>query len=139
MASSIRYQFTPGPVGEMLRSASLASTVAIPLSGTLVITTGHVGVDIKTGQLVTSSIEDEFNAVFDCLDAALKNAGVSQGLATAHKLVAYFIHAEHEAKMLGLFRKRYRGHTPTLTSVVVAALVNPGMHLELQAEAIADH
>ncbi|CAG9942598.1 unnamed protein product [Clonostachys rosea f. rosea IK726] len=139
MASSSRYQFTPGPVGEMLRSASLASTVSIPLSGTLVITTGHVGVDMKTGQLITSSIEDEFNAVFDCLDAALNNAGVSQGLATAHKLVAYFTNAEHEAKMLALFRARYPGHTPTLTSVVVAALVNPGMHLELQAEAISDH
>jgi 2-iminobutanoate/2-iminopropanoate deaminase len=94
---------------------------------------------MKTGQLITSSIEDEFNAVFDCLDAALNNAGVSQGLATAHKLVAYFTNAEHEAKMLALFRARYPGHTPTLTSVVVAALVNPGMHLELQAEAISDH
>ncbi|KAM5343326.1 hypothetical protein ACJ41O_014292 [Fusarium nematophilum] len=135
--SSIRYQFLPGPVGQMLRSSSLASTVSIPLTGTLVITTGHVGVDINTGEFVTSSIQDEFNAVFDCLDAALRNGGVSKGLASAHKLVAYFTRAEDEETMLEIFRQRYPGHTPTWTSVVVAALVNPGMHAEVQAEAIA--
>ncbi|RSM04625.1 hypothetical protein CDV31_009949 [Fusarium ambrosium] len=138
MSSPVRYQFLPGPVGEMLRSASLATTASIPITGTLVITTGHVGVNLKTGELVTSSVEEEFNAVFDCIDAALRNAGVSKGLGSAHKLIAYFTRAEDEATMLALFRKRWPGHTPTLTSVVVAALVNPGMHLELQAEAIAD-
>ncbi|KAF4967989.1 hypothetical protein FSARC_4550 [Fusarium sarcochroum] len=138
MSSSVQYKFLPGPVGEMLRSASLATTATIPLSGSLVITTGHVGVDIKTGQLVTSSTDAEFNVVFDCLDAALKNAGVTNGLASAHKLVAYFTRAEDEATLLDIFRKRYPGNTPTLTSVVVAALVNPGMHVEVQAEAIAD-
>ncbi|KAH7250804.1 hypothetical protein MRS44_000055 [Fusarium solani] len=138
MSSPVRYQFLPGPVGEMLRSASLATTAAIPITGTLIITTGHVGVNLKTGELVTSSVEEEFNAVFDCIDAALRNAGVSKGLGSAHKLTAYFTRAEDEATMLALLRKRWPGHTPTLTSVVVAALVNPGMHLELQAEAIAD-
>ncbi|KAM0428476.1 hypothetical protein ACHAPT_006836 [Fusarium lateritium] len=138
MASPVRYQLLPGPVGEMLRSASLATTAAIPITGTLVITTGHVGVNLETGELVTSSVEEEFNAVFDCLDAALRNAGVSKGLGSAHKLAAYFTRAGDEATMLAIFRKRYPRHTPTLTSVVVAALVNPGMHLELQAEAIAD-
>ncbi|RTE81014.1 hypothetical protein BHE90_004460 [Fusarium euwallaceae] len=138
MSSPVRYQFLPGPVGEMLRSASLATTASIPITGTLVITTGHVGVNLKTGELVTSSVEEEFNAVFDCIDAALRNAGVSKGLGSAHKLIAYFTRAEDEATMLALLRKRWPGHTPTLTSVVVAALVNPGMHLELQAEAIAD-
>ncbi|RSL76572.1 hypothetical protein CEP51_009843 [Fusarium floridanum] len=138
MSSPVRYQFLPGPVGEMLRSASLATTASIPMTGTLVITTGHVGVNLKTGELVTSSVEEEFNAVFDCIDAALRNAGVSKGLGSAHKLIAYFTRAEDEATMLALLRKRWPGHTPTLTSVVVAALVNPGMNLELQAEAIAD-
>ncbi|RSL52624.1 hypothetical protein CEP53_008021 [Fusarium sp. AF-6] len=138
MSSPVRYQFLPGPVGEMLRSASLATTASIPMTGTLVITTGHVGVNLKTGELVTSSVEEEFNAVFDCIDAALRNAGVSKGLGSAHKLIAYFTRAEDEATMLALLRKRWPGHTPTLTSVVVAALVNSGMHLELQAEAIAD-
>ncbi|SPJ93334.1 uncharacterized protein FTOL_13940 [Fusarium torulosum] len=137
MSSPARYQFLPGPVGEMLRSSSLATTASIPLTGSLVITTGHVGVDIQSGQLVTSSVEAEFNAVFDCLDAALKNAGVTNGLASAHKLVAYFTRAEDEAALLDIFRQRYPGHTPTLTSVVVAALVNPDMHVEVQAEAIA--
>lgn len=134
----VQYQWIPGPVGEMLRSASLATTASVKLGGTLVITTGHVGVDLKTGKMVTSSLEAEFNAVFDCLDTALRNAGVKSGLWKAHKVVAYLTNAEDEAQMLDIFRQRYPGHTPTWTSVVVASLVNPGMHLEVQAEAMAD-
>lgn len=137
MTQRVQYQWLPGPVGEMLRSSSLATTATVPLSGKLVITTGHVGVDVKTGQLVASSVDAEFNAIFDCLDAALRNAGVPAGLAAAHKLVAYFTRAEDEARMLAIFRGRYPGHTPTWTSVVVVALVNPGMHAEVQAEAVA--
>lgn len=131
------YQWLPGPVGEMLRGASLATTARIPLTSALVVTTGHVGVDLKTGKLVTESPTAEFNAIFDCLDAALKNAGVSKGLAKAHKLVAYMTDAKYEATILEIFRKRYPGNTPTLTSVVVG-LVNPGVHAEIQAEAISD-
>ncbi|KAI1359614.1 Endoribonuclease L-PSP/chorismate mutase-like protein [Xylaria arbuscula] len=136
MSSAIEYRWLDGPVGEMLRSASLATTASVPLNGRLVTTTGHVGVDIKTGRFVTDSIEAEFNAIFDCLDAALRNAGVTDGLAASHKLVAYFTRAEDETTMLTLFRQRFPNSTPTWTSVVVAALVNPGMHAKVQAEAI---
>ncbi|KAK1848903.1 endoribonuclease l-psp family protein [Colletotrichum chrysophilum] len=130
------YRWLPGPVGEMLRSSSLATTATIPLHGHLVVTTGHVGVNLSTGELVKSSIRDEFNAVCDCLDAALRDAGVELGLGGAHKIVAYFIRAEDEAKLLEVFREKYPGHSPTWTSVVVAALVVPGMHVEVQAEAV---
>lgn len=136
MSDQVTYQWLHGPVGQMLRSSSLATTATLPLTGRLIVTTGHVGVDLKTAQLVTSSTEAEFNAVFDCLDAALRNAGASSGLASAHKVVAYYTRAEDESIMLELFRKRYPGHTPTWTSVVVAGLVNPGMHAEVQAEAL---
>ena len=138
MAKSVQYQWLPGPVGEMLRSASLATTATISLGNTsLVVTTGHIGVNIKTGELVRSSLEAEFNAVLDCLDAALANAGVEDGLGAAHKIVAYFTAKECEQVMFRVFHQRYPNHTPTWTSVVVVELVNPGMHAELQAEAIA--
>ncbi|KAI9150866.1 endoribonuclease l-psp family [Paramyrothecium foliicola] len=138
MPPSVQYQWLDGPVGEMLRSSSLATTATVPLAGKLVVTTGHVGLDLETGQFVTSSIDAEFKAIFNCLDAALRNAGVAQGLASAHKIVAYFTRAEDEQKMLGLFRERYPGRTPTWTSVVVSGIVNPSVHAEVQAEAIAD-
>ncbi|KAL0938622.1 endoribonuclease l-psp family protein [Colletotrichum truncatum] len=136
MAPFTEYRWIQGPVGEMLRSSSLATTATVPLQGHLVVTTGHVGVDLKSGQLVQSSIVDEFHAIFNCLDAALQDAGVKTGLAGAHKVVAYFTRAEDEATMLELFRGRYPGHSPTWTSVVVAGLVVPGMHAEVQAEAV---
>lgn len=138
MSKSTTYQWISGPVGKMLLGASLASTARVPLAGALVVTTGHVGVDLATGQFVTESLEAEFNAIFDCLDAAFQNAGVPQGLAVAHKVVAYFTCAENEDTMLNIFRQRYPGHTPTWTSVVVSTLVNSGMHAEVQAEAVAD-
>ncbi|ETS77691.1 hypothetical protein PFICI_09753 [Pestalotiopsis fici W106-1] len=134
MPPATRYQWLPGPVGDMLRPA-MATTATVPLSGYLIITTGHVGVDLKTGQLVTSSVEAEFNAVFDCLDAALCNAGAPRGLQDAHKLVAYYIRAEDEKTLVDIFKKRYPGHSPTWTSVVVKALANEGVHVEVQAEA----
>ncbi|KAF9881542.1 endoribonuclease l-psp family protein [Colletotrichum karsti] len=136
MPDQIQYRWLPGPVGDMLRSSSLATTATIPLQGHLVITTGHIGVDLKTGELVKSNIRDEFNAVIDCLDAALRDAGVEKGVGSAHKFVAYFVRAEDEVTMLEIFRERYPGHSPTWTSVVVAGLVVPEMHVELQAEAI---
>lgn len=136
MSSPVRYQWLPGPVGDMLRSASLATTAAIPLAGTLVTTTGHVGLDLKTGEFVTSSVEAEFNAIFDCLDAALKNAGVIDGLRSAFKIVAYFSSAQDEPTMQAIFRHRYPEHTPTWTSVVYASPINPGMRAEAEAQAI---
>lgn len=136
-SSSVEYQWLPGPAGEMLRSSSLATTAKIPFgSASLVVTTGHVGIDLKTGQLVTETVEAEFNAIFDCLDAALRNAGAAKGLFSAFKIVAYLTRAEDDVVLNQVFRKRYPGHTPTWTSVEVKGLVSPGAHAEVQADAV---
>ena len=121
----------------MLRSSSLATTAKIPFgSACLVVTTGHVGIDLQTGRLVTETIEAEFNAIFDCLDAALRNAGAAQGLYSAFKIVVYLTRAEDDVVLNQVFRKRYPGHSPTWTSVEVKGLVSPGAHAEVQADAI---
>lgn len=122
----------------MLRDGHLASTARIPLNGTLVVTTGHVGLNLKTGEFVTDTLENEFNAVLDCLDAALRNAGVAKGLGKAHKLNSFFTRAEDEPVFLRAFHERFPDNTPTMTNVVVAGLANPGVHVEVQAEAVAD-
>ncbi|KAH8763277.1 hypothetical protein F5883DRAFT_523742 [Diaporthe sp. PMI_573] len=135
--SSVQYQWLPGPAGEMLRSSSLATTARISLGpASLIVTTGHVGIDLKTGQLVTNTIEAEFNAIFDCLDAALRNAGAARGLLSAFKIVAYLTRAEDDVVLNQVFRKKYPGHTPTWTSVEVKGLVSPGAHAEVRADAI---
>lgn len=139
--SSITYQNLPGPVGECLKPASLATTAKVPVSPTtsLVFTTGHIGLDLETGGLVNSSVTAEFEAIFSCLDAALQNAGVSKGLGQAYKLVSYLENSEDEAVMQQVFQKMAPGHTPTWTSVVVKEIVVPNMRAEIAAEAVLFH
>lgn len=134
--SSITYQYLPGPVGDCLRPSSLATTATIPVSPTtsLVVTTGHLGLDLQTGALVNSSAEAEFNAIFSCLDAALKNAGIANGLFQAYKLVSYLKNAEDEALMLRVFQQRFPGHTPTWSTVIVKEINVSSMRAEIAAE-----
>lgn len=106
--SSAQYQWLPGPAGGLLLSSSLATTAKIPLgSVSLIFTTGHVGIDLRTGQLITETVESEFNAIFDCPDAALRNAGAADGILSAFKIVAYLTRAEDDAVLNRVFRERY--------------------------------
>lgn len=138
---SISYKNLPGPVGECLKPASLATTATVPVSPTasLVFTTGHIGLDLETGNLVNESPAAEFEAIFNCLDAALKDAGVSKGLGQAYKLVSYLANSEDESTMQKVFQQKFPGHTPTWTTVVVKEIVVPGMRAEVAAEAAMFH
>lgn len=134
--SHVESKWLPGPVGEMLRSAGIATTTTVPFSGKLVTTTTHVGLDLDTGKLVTSTLEDEFTAIFICLDAALQNAGVRRGVGDAHKITAYLIDPADEPTLQKIFRERYPGHSPAWGTAVVRAIVVPKMRAEVQAEAM---
>lgn len=135
-SSHVESKWLPGPVGEMLRSAGIATTTTVPLSGKLVTTTTHVGLDLNTGALVTSSLEDEFTAIFVCLDAALRNAGVQRGVGDTHKITAYLIDPADESTLQRIFRERYPGHSPAWGTAIVPAIVVPNMRAEVQAEAM---
>lgn len=137
-ASKIDYQWMPGPVGEMLKNASLSTTATVPISPTtsLVYTTGHIGLDVVTGELVKDDLESEFNAIFNCLDVALKNAGVEAGIQDAFRIVSYLVKADHEKIMQKVFRAKWPGHTPTWVTVIVAGVVGGDMHGEITADAV---
>lgn len=130
-------KWLPGPVGEMLRSAGIATATIAPMNGQLVTTTTHVGLDLNTGGIINNSIEEEFEAIFVCLDVALREAGVHRGLAQAHKITAYLINAADEGTMQRIFRSRCHGHAPAWATVIVPAIVAPGARAEVQAEAMA--
>lgn len=131
----------PGPVGDSLKPLSLATTATVPISSTtsLVYTTSHLGLDLVTGKAINSTIEAEFEAAFDCLDAALKDAGISSGLFQAFKMVSYLVDPAHESVMQEIFKRRFPGHTPTWTMVIVKEINVPGMRVELSAEAALFH
>ncbi|RAH66720.1 RidA family protein [Aspergillus aculeatinus CBS 121060] len=134
---SIIYQNLPGPVGDCLKPTSLSTTATVPVSRTtsLVFTTGHIGLDLATGSLVNTTVTAEFNAIFDCLGAALKHAGVARGLHQAYRVVSYLTSPDHEAEMHRVFQQRVPGHTPTWCTVIVKEINVPGMRAEIAAEA----
>jgi len=135
---SIIYKNLPGPVGECLKPASRATTAIVPVSTTtsLVFVMGHIGLNLETGELVKDSPAAEFDAIFNCLDAALKHAGISKGLGQAYELVSYPASSDCESVMQEVFKRRFPGQTPIWTTVVVKEIVVPGMRAEVSAEAV---
>lgn len=128
----------PGPVGKMLKDASLSTTATVPISPTtsLVYTTGHIGLNTETGELVKDNLRSEFEAIFNCLDVALKNAGVKAGINDAYRIVSYLVDPGHEKTMQEMFQKRWPGHTPTWVTVIVAGVAGGDMHAEISADAV---
>lgn len=139
--SSVTYKNLPGPVGDCLKPSSLATTASVPVSPTtsLVYTTGHIGLDLQTGKLIDGPAEREFEAIFNCLDAALKHAGVTFGLRQAYNLIAYLVDSADESTMMKVFQQKFPGHTPTWTTVVVKEIVVPNMRAEISASGVIFH
>ncbi|KIW36496.1 uncharacterized protein PV06_11263 [Exophiala oligosperma] len=145
MASSqsetIDYQYLPGPVGDLLRPAPYSTTARIPISPStfLIVTTGHIGLSLDDGSIITTTVETEFNAIFDCLDTALKHAGAKDGLFNAYRFTAYLTSAEYEGTMQAVFRSRWPGHAPTWTNVIVKSINVPEARAEINCEAAIFH
>lgn len=134
----ISYQLLPGPVGKLLEG-TYSTTASVPISPScsLVYTTGHLGLDVESGKLVSKSLEAEFDAIFNCLDAALKNAGVKNGCGSAFKFTSYLTDARSEATMQAVFKARWPDHFPTWTTVLVKEIAGASyMHSEIAAEAV---
>ncbi|KAI1610491.1 Endoribonuclease L-PSP/chorismate mutase-like protein [Exophiala viscosa] len=133
---SVEYFRRPGPGGLDCEATGFSNTVVLPANARVVITAGQAGINIETNQLVTSSPEAQIEAAFDCLDAALKTAGVSNGLASAYKVTSYLTDPRYDSLMMEIWRRRCPGHRPIWASVGSHVLVLPGMIIELQAEAV---
>jgi 2-iminobutanoate/2-iminopropanoate deaminase len=102
------------------------------VAGDLVFTSGQIGVDPKTGQMVEGGIEAQIEQVFRNLTAALEAAGSS----TEHMLKATVFLADMADynTMNGLYRKHFKGDPPARTTVQVAALPR---NARIEIEAIA--
>jgi enamine deaminase RidA (YjgF/YER057c/UK114 family) len=134
--SSATFSQPDGLIGPACDKTGFSNAVTIPANAKIVIAAGQAGMGLKTGKLVETSIPDQISAAFDCCDAALKSAGVKEGLAAAHKMASFFIDIRHDPIMIEIWRKRYSDRRPTWTSVGVASLCLSGMMVEIQAEAL---
>ncbi len=133
--AAVQFSQTDDDVGRACHEAGFSQAVSVPASARIVITAGQAGFDLKTGKLVETSVEDQISAAFDCVDAALRRAGVKDGLASAHKMVSYLIDVRDEPLMMEIWRRKYPERRPTWTAVGVASLCFRGMVIEIQGEA----
>ncbi|KAL3489836.1 Endoribonuclease L-PSP/chorismate mutase-like protein [Aspergillus germanicus] len=136
--SPISYIQAPGPLGQLFQAGGTSNVARIPLrtASHLVITGGQPGFDLARSELVTTSLEDEASACFDCVDAALKSAGVTGGLAQAHKFTCFLTDMRYEDVVMRVWRGRMPGHRVPWVTVGVAMLALPDMRVEIAAEAV---
>ncbi|KAI0146127.1 YjgF-like protein [Xylariaceae sp. FL1272] len=125
-------------VGTNCQEAGFSNAVTIPANAKIVITAGQAGVDRKTGKLVETSIADQIEAAFEGADLSLKAAGVTRGLAGAHKILTFLIDMRYESVMMDIWQRLYPNHRPTWTCVGVSNFSMRGMFVEMQAEAILE-
>lgn len=138
MVASQTFASPPGPVGRLFTDMGISHAAIVPASARLVITSGEPGLNLKTGELVTSSVEAQFHAVYDTVEAVLKNAGVEKGIRGAHKFTALLLDMKDEELLMKIWRERYPGHTPVFMAFGVKQLGMEGMRVELRAEAIIE-
>lgn len=138
MPCSQTYSSPAGPVGKIFTDMGISHAAVVPASARLVITSGEPGLDVKTGELVTSSLEDQFNAAYDTVEMVLRNAGVARGIRGAHKFTALLLDMKDEELLMSIWRQRYAGHTPVFMAFGVKQLGMEGMRVELRAEAIIE-
>jgi 2-iminobutanoate/2-iminopropanoate deaminase len=103
------------------------------VAGDLVFTSGQIGVDPKTGQIVEGGVQAQTEQVFRNLTAALEAAGSS----TEHILKATVFLADMADynTMNELYRKHFKGDPPARTTIQVAALPR-NARIEIEAIAI---
>lgn len=128
------YQYD-GPAGQYSQGHGFSQAVALPSSSKIIITAGQAGCDLKTGKVVTTSTEAQISAAFDCVEAALRKAGVERGLFAVHKFLTFMLDTDNEPVMMKIWRERCPGHLPTWTCVGASKLCLPEMIVEIQAEA----
>ncbi|KFY15371.1 hypothetical protein V491_05700 [Pseudogymnoascus sp. VKM F-3775] len=136
--SHLSYFQYNGPAGESAQTHGFSNAVVLSPTSKIVITSGQPGFDLKTGNLVTISNEAQISAAFDCVEAAIRKAGVANGLMGVYKFTSYMLDTDHEPLMMEIWRKRCPNHRPTWTCVGVSKLCIPGMMVEIHAEATVE-
>ncbi|GKZ51759.1 hypothetical protein AbraIFM66951_007064 [Aspergillus brasiliensis] len=138
MPNPFTFASPPGPVGRLFTNMGISHAAIVPATAKIVITSGEPGLNLQTGELVTDSLEAQFRAAYDTVDAVLKHAGVTNGNFGAYKFTALLLDMQNEELLMSIWRERYPGHTPVFMAFGVKQLGMEGMQVELRAEAIVE-
>ncbi|HJZ81820.1 MAG TPA: Rid family detoxifying hydrolase [Pyrinomonadaceae bacterium] len=90
------------------------------VTGDLVFTSGQIGIDPKTGQMVEGGIEAQLEQVFRNLAAVLEAAGSS--IDHVVKTTVFLADMNDYNKMNELYRAKFKGDPPARSTVQVARL-----------------
>jgi 2-iminobutanoate/2-iminopropanoate deaminase len=90
------------------------------ITGDLVYTSGQIGVDSKTGQIVEGGIEAQTEQVFRNLEAVLEAAGSS--IEHVVKATVFLADMNDYNTMNELYKKHFKGDPPARSTVQVARL-----------------
>jgi len=90
------------------------------VTGDLVYTSGQIGVDSKTGQIVEGGIEAQTEQVFRNLEAVLEAAGSS--IEHVVKATVFLADMNDYNTMNELYKKHFKGDPPARSTVQVARL-----------------
>ena len=102
------------------------------VAGGFLFTAGQVHFDPATMKLVSGTIAEETNRVFDNLEAILAGAGCT--LADVAKTTVFLTDMANFAEMNGAYAARFGDHRPARSTVQVAALP-AGARVEIEVVA----
>jgi 2-iminobutanoate/2-iminopropanoate deaminase len=103
------------------------------ITGDLVFTSGQIGIDPKTGQIVEGGIEAQTEQVFRNLAAVLEASGSSVDHIV--KATVFLADMNDYNTMNELYRKQFKGDPPARTTVQVARLPRDA-RIEIEAVAV---
>jgi len=90
------------------------------ITGDLVFTSGQIGIDSKTGQIVEGGIEAQLEQVFRNLESVLEAAGSS--IDHVVKATVFLADMNDYNTMNELYKKHFKGDPPARSTVQVARL-----------------
>lgn len=88
--------------------------------GEYVFCSGQIGLDPKTGALVTGGIQAETKQVLLNIEAVLQEASLT--LSAVVKIDVYLVRPEHFAEMNAVYADFFKEHTPARATVFVSSL-----------------
>ncbi len=99
------------------------------VAGGLLFTAGQVPLDPATGKLLSGTVAEETNRVFDNLEAILAGAGC--GFPDVAKATVFLTDLGDFAEMNGVFAARFGDHRPARSTVQVGRLP-AGARIEIE-------
>jgi len=92
----------------------------VSVAGDMVYLSGQLPIDPKTGKLVSGTIEEQTEQVFNNIEAVLKGVGLR--LTDVARSSVYLTDMSTFSNMNAIYAKRFGGHRPARETLGVSAL-----------------